>query len=147
MILFLHQSEMLSADDLVFAKKFHGIPLTSQGAGPYHLLPRQQSDLAREYYALSKRPEFQILGQYSWLQPAKTNSPVLLQFNGLNGWQVNGEISIQQNQYYLLNSQIEFNLADKAQIRMTQRQRLKNNKVYYLDHPQAGMLIKIHPVA
>jgi hypothetical protein len=147
MILFLHQSEMLTADDLVFAKKFHGIPLLSQGSGPYHLLPRQQSDLAREYYALSKRPEFQIMGQYSWIQPAKTNRPVLLEFNSANGWKINGEMTLHQNQYYLLNGQIEFNLADKAQIRMNQRQRLKSNTVYYLDHPQAGMLIKIHPVA
>lgn len=146
-VLFLHQSELLSADQNISNAAYSGIPLDSSAQQTYHRLPRLQSGLGREYYALSKRPEFQILGQFSWTQPARPNRPVLLQDPGLNGWQINGNLSVQQNQYFSLNSQFDFNLADKAQIHMQQNQRLKPDTVYYLDHPQAGMLIRIHPLA
>jgi hypothetical protein len=54
----------------------------------------------------------------------------------------------QQSNYYLLDTALLFSAPERinAAFMFTQKQRLKPGVVYYLDHPQAGMLIKVHTI-
>ena len=127
------------------------IPLqttTSKAITPYHLLPGSSSQLRDEYWALNHRPQYQILFHYSWLQPSNNKKPMALSFTNKAGLNVEGSVQIQQSNYYLLDTALLFSAPERtnAAFMFTQKQRLKPGVVYYLDHPQAGMLIKVHTI-
>lgn len=116
---------------------------------PYHLLSASASLLRNEYWSLNRKPEYQVLFHHSWLQPSRDEKTIALSEPYTGGWHIEGIISIKQNNYYTLDTVLLFSAQDSPQSTFifSQKQRLKPNVVYYLDHPQAGMLIKIHPLS
>ncbi|MFI4918507.1 MAG: CsiV family protein [Legionellales bacterium] len=121
-------------------------PSTKNAHDPYQLLNSSQSGLKNEYYLLNHKPAYQIIGHYSWIQPAKNQSAIALPDINTKGWQVQGTVRVQQSNYYLLDATIQCSAPNNPQSSFTvsQKQRLKEAVVYYLDHPQVGMLVKIH---
>lgn len=114
----------------------------------YTLLPSSQSKLRDQYYLLSRKSQFQILGHYSWKQPAKSNSLVALPKINHDGWQVQGTLKVRQSNYYLFDADLQCTPPNhqEASFSVSQKQRLKGSTIYYLDHPQLGILVKIHKI-
>lgn len=114
----------------------------------YHLLPASASALRKELWALKHDAHYQVIGHYTWLQSKHHEQPVSLPAINDQNWQVTGSMSIKQNTYYQLNTEfiVSNHQSHQSPFLFSHRLRLKNNIVYYLDHPQAGMLIKIHQV-
>lgn len=112
----------------------------------YQLLKASRSSLSDEYYQLNHKSRYQVLAHYSWKQPANNQSRVALPSMNTKGWQMQGTLRVRQSNYYLLDSELQFSPPNNPQTAFTveQKQRLKKGEVYYLDHPQIGMLIKIH---
>ncbi|KTD16027.1 hypothetical protein E3983_04770 [Legionella israelensis] len=154
LIVFIHQSEInhpsserLLNSPLVFNhnKSISLNPEIHEDITPYHLRPLRTSSLNNEYYVLKRQPQYQILFHYTWLQPANNQRTVKLPAIPHNGWLVKGGLRIRKSNYYLLDTELYFTSPDKAaSFMLKEKQRLKNNTLYYLDHPLAGMLIKIH---
>ncbi|KTC65601.1 Protein of uncharacterised function (DUF2803) (plasmid) [Legionella adelaidensis] len=113
---------------------------------PYHLLPVSASQLNNEYWQLKRKPQFQVLANYSWLQPKNSQKKIAFPLAAKNGWEVEGTLNLKPGNYILLSTEALFTPPHAATFKFTQQQRIKLGKVYYLDHPQAGMLIKIHQV-
>lgn len=115
----------------------------------YQLLSSSMSTLRDEYYQLNRKKQYHVLGLYSWIQPGANQSTVALPFVTSNGWQMQGTIRVRQSNYYLVNAELQLSSPKNPQsfFTVSQKQRLKGNVVYYLDHPQVGMLIKIHKLA
>lgn len=125
------------------------IPLSTEASknqSPYHLLPFSLSQLREEYWALHRKRQYRVLMNYSWLQPLNNQSTIALPKINRDGWEVEGSLRIRQGNYYLLDTELLFTAPDKNQAPFVfaQKLRLKGGDTYYLDHPQAGMLIKVH---
>jgi hypothetical protein len=120
----------------------------SKNKSPYHLLPSSSSQLREEYWALHRKSEYRVLLHYSWLQPITSQQAIVLPKIQREGWEIEGRLKIQRMNYYLLDSELLVTPPDNPQnpFVFSQKQRLKGGDIYYLDHPQAGMLIKIHQV-
>jgi hypothetical protein len=114
---------------------------------PYSILPTSASHLRNEYWALNRKPQYQVLFHHTWLQPGNNQRPIALS-QAVGGWNVEGTLRVRRSNYYLLDTELLFSTPNSTQtaFMFTQKQRLKPDVVYYLDHPQAGMLIKIHQV-
>ncbi|CAM2947458.1 CsiV family protein [Legionella worsleiensis] len=128
------------------------IPLTkSRGRSntAYTILPSSQSGLQNEYYLLSHKPGYKIIGHYSWRQPANNQSSIALPESNQNGWTVQGTIRIKQSNFYSLDTDLYLSPSDDPQssLNIAQKQRIKGGMVYYLDNPLIGMLIKAHKVS
>lgn len=113
---------------------------------PYHLLPITASQLREEYWALHRKPQYRVLMNYSWLQPFNNQKTIVLPKITHEGWQLEGSFRVERTNYYLLDTQLLLTNDDFHQIPFVfaQKQRLKGGEIYYFDHPQAGMIIKIH---
>ena len=157
LIVFTHLQAVLSPSKQTIAPEtpnYHTkntIPLRldrSSSMTPYHLLPRASSHLGNEFWALNRKPQYQVLFHYSWLEPKHHKGPLLLSPMHIAGWMVEGTINIEAKHFYLLHSDLFFSAPDSEQapFRVIQKQALKPGMVYYLDHPQAGMIIRINPV-
>lgn len=156
MIVFTHQQ--VSPDQtekalvpLLVPEKRNAIPLQNTGSDmmtPYHTLPSSLSQLRQEYWALHRKPQYQVLLHYTWLQPRNSQRAVALPPISRGGWNIEGTMRIRQSNYYLLDTELLFSAPESSQTSFvfSQKQRLKSGVIYYLDHPQAGMLIKVHPV-
>ncbi|MCP0914224.1 peptidoglycan binding protein CsiV [Legionella sp. 27cVA30] len=120
-----------------------------RGNPPFRLLPPSRSQLRGEFWTLRNKSAYQVLAHYSWLQPSNNKRPVAVAIVDQNGWNVEGTLAIQQSSYYSLDANLLFSAANsnRGSFLISQKQRLKGGVVYYLDHPQAGMLIKIHKVS
>ena len=157
LIVFTHlNDQQLPADDslapLLIPDMQHAIPLQNEAnsaMSPYHTLPASASHLKNEYWALNRKPQYHVLFHYTWLQPANNQRPIALSQINSGGWGIDGTLRIRQSNYYLLDTELAFSAPNstKTAFVFSQKQRLKPGVVYYLDHPQAGMLIKIHQVA
>ena len=153
MIVFAHRdSVQVSADGPLFAPNMQqAIPLQNDSSPlmkPYHTLPSSASQLKNEYWALNKKSQYQVLFHYTWLQPANNQRPVALSQTNTKGWNMEGTFRVRRSNYYLLDTELVFSAPNspEASFVFAQKQRLKPGIVYYLDHPQAGMLIKIHQI-
>ncbi len=129
----------------------HAIPLQNTVNGamtPYHTLPASSSQLSSEYWALNRKTNYHVLAHYTWLQPANNQRAVALSAVNRNGWNIEGTLRIRRSNYYLLDTDLLFSTPGNNQTAFlfSQKQRLKPGTVYYLDHPQAGMLIKVHQI-
>ena len=115
---------------------------------PYHLLPSSSSQLSREYGALNRKQDYQVLFHYTWLQPSNNQRAIVLPSISRNGWEIGGTLRVRQSNYYLLDTDLYFTAANNNKIAFlfSQKQRLKPGTIYYLDHPRAGMLIKVHQI-
>jgi hypothetical protein len=115
----------------------------------YTLLPPSQSGLHDEYYLLSRKSAFKVLGQYTWRQTLGKEQKVALPPINSQGWLIEGTIQVQRNSYYLFNAQLQGSPPSNptSSFTVSQKQRLKEGAVYYLDHEYLGMIVKINPVA
>lgn len=115
---------------------------------PYHILPNARSQLNKEYWALQHHSDYQVLGRVSWLQPQDNQKSIVLPTINQDGWQLEGTVKIRFRNYYTLDTDLLVTLPETAATPfvLTQKQRMEADKVYYLDHPTVGMLIKIHPI-
>ncbi len=120
----------------------------SSALTPYHTLPASSSQLSSEYWALTRKSNYQILAHYSWLQPANNQRPIAFSATNRNGWNLEGTVRVRRSNYYLLDTDLVFSTPGQnpTTFSFAQKQRLKPGTVYYLDHPQAGVLIKVHQV-
>mgnify|MGYP000588398266 CR=1 FL=1 len=157
MIVFKHQhpstdhSEYGSLDALTSQNK-HSITLDNNikaAMTPYHTLPASSSMLRNEYWALNRKSEYRVLFHYTWLQPNSNQQFVSLPPTNKDGWNIEGLLRIKRSNYFLLDTQLVFSQSNNEKLTFVfnQKQRLKPEVVYYLDHPQAGMLIKVHQIA
>ncbi len=114
----------------------------------YQLLAAPHSLLKKEYWALKHQPGYKLLAQYSWLQPLASKETIQFPSTVNEDWQIDGHLRIQHSNYYLLDGELLFTKPSSQQaFKFTQHQRLKAETVYYFDHAQAGLLIKIHEKA
>ena len=123
--------------------------LAGDARAPYRLLPNSASQLNQEYWTLMHKTDYQVLAHYTWLQPSDNQRPIAIPSIHRNGWNIEGTLRVRQSNYYLLDTDLLFSTVNTSQTAFlfSQKQRLKPGTVYYLDHPQAGMLIKVHLVA
>lgn len=155
MIVFTHntatQPDSTVVTPLLVPDMQHAIPLqntVNSTVTPYHTLPASSSQLSGEYWALNHKTNYQVLAHYTWLQPANNQKAIALSAGNRNGWNVEGTLRIRRSNYYLLDTELLFSTHGNEQTAFlfSQKQRLKPGTVYYLDHAQAGMLIKVHQV-
>ena len=116
---------------------------TSKHSNATIIVPHPSS-LSRELNLIKQQPQYLTLFHISWLQPGNHQQAVHLVVQSADGWHVEGNIRVRQSNYYLLDSKLSFSTRGQAPFIITQKQRLKPGKTYYLDHPKAGMLIKVH---
>lgn len=156
LIVFTHQSAYSLPADLSLASSItpnssQAIPLRTESKDsltPYHLLPVSSSQLRQEYWALHRKPQYRVLLHYTWLQPLNNQRSIVLPKTTKDGWQIEGTLRIRRSNYYLFDTELLFSApSSQASFVFAQKQRLKGGKIYYLDHPQAGMLIKVHQLA
>ena len=113
---------------------------------PYALLPTNLSNLQKESYILQHHSKYQILGHYSWKQShTHQNRQVALPLINHHGWQIQGTVQVSQSNYYLFRADLQCSPSTDplSSFTVAQKQRLKKNTVYFLDHPEVGMLVKI----
>lgn len=153
-IFFSHPKEISKASDSEYYTPLlsvtkQAISLSSgTSKGYYQLLKPSLSNLRNEYYLLSRKSKYKVLAQYSWTQPANNQSAVALPDMDSKEWNIHGTMLIKQSNYYLLTTDLQLISSSQSQASFTlkHKQRLKGSTVYYLDHAQVGMLIKIHTV-
>jgi hypothetical protein len=115
----------------------------------YQIMSPTISGLKDQNYLLSRRSNYQVLGHFSWRQPAKNQSKVVLPKIDTKGWQIEGTLKVIQSNYYSVNAELQCSppsFPDKS-FTVSQTARVKGGEIYYFDHQQIGMLIKIHPVS
>lgn len=155
LIVFAYQSPTAAPESSLKATLASGskntIPLqteVSKALTPYHLLPPSSSQLREEYWALHRKQQYRVLLHYSWLQPLNSQQAVMIPKIQRDGWEIEGRIRVQLSNYYDLHSELLIASpgARETPFVLVQEQRLKGGEIYYLDHPQAGMIIKMHPL-
>jgi hypothetical protein len=151
LIVFAHpnQNSGVTVDTPLIPLSSNAITLqtdTTKSGKPYRLLPASQSSLGDEYYLLTRKGHYQVLGHYSWRQPANNQSKIALPFVDQHGWQMQGTLNVRQSNYYSFESELQLSPPNNPQQSFTvsQKQRLKDNVIYYLDNAQIGMVVKIH---
>ena len=124
----------------------NAIILKSNSTQSYSLLPGSKSSLKDQYYLLNHKSTYRILAHYSWIQPSNNKSRIALPNVNLNGWQMQGTVCVRQSSYYHFDAHLQLSPPNHPEsfFNVTQNQRLKGDEVYFLDHPQIGMLVKIH---
>lgn len=148
---YAQSSELLQDVPLLPVSK-KAIPLqqdTYTAAKYFHLLKHSNSSLNDVYQTLDQRSSYQLLAHYSWRQPEDNRRFVALPSFNESGWQMQGTVRIRQSNYYLLDTELQFAPSNNpdATFILAQKKRLKEDTVYYFDHPQIGMLVKIHKIA
>lgn len=113
---------------------------------PYKLLPVHSSNLINEYNKLNKESNYQILLNYSWLQPSENDKSIIIPNLANDDWILNGTLRIKQSTYYAFDTDLILTSNKNMQFPVQYKKRLKPEIVYYLDHPYAGILIKIHQI-
>jgi hypothetical protein len=141
-----NQNKDLAINSPLIPVSTNAITLKTDSNTPYSLLSASQSGLRNEYYLLSRKSHYQVLGHYSWKQPSTNQSSVALPNVSHNGWLMQGTVRLRQSTYYLFDTDIQLSPPNNPQtsFRVSQKQRLKDGVVYFLDNPQIGMLIKVH---
>lgn len=157
LIIFTHQH---NTQNTIGSSSASGLALNTQNAIPLHefvnhtaapfsLLSTNRSHLNQEYWILNRKPDYQVLAHYTWLQPSNNQKAIVLPSTTRSNWIIEGTMRVRQSNYYLLDTSLRFSTANNTNntFLFSQSQRLKAHTVYYLDHPKAGMLIKVHQVA
>ncbi|KTD78353.1 CsiV family protein [Legionella waltersii] len=115
----------------------------------YQIMSPTLSGLKDQNYLLSRRSNYQVLGHFSWKQPAKNQSKIVLPKIDTKGWQIEGTLKVVQSSYYSVNAELQCSppsFPDKS-FTVSQTARVKGGEMYYFDHQHIGMLIKIHPIS
>jgi len=110
-----------------------------------HLLPLSSSALQRDYYTLAHSANNLPIMHASWIQ-SSTHQQARYLSSEDNVWAIKGLVSVHQGHYYQINTQFLVTSLKNPNhaFFITQKQRLKNNTVYYLDNEHVGLLIKVH---
>lgn len=142
LILFAHQQENPTNTPLL--TKIPLLPLPPN----IHILQNEPtlSKLQKQYYLLRHHAKYRVLGHYSWKQnPTHQNHPLALPPIDQSGWQIQGTVNVTQGNYYLFRADLQCSTSTNplSSFTVTQKQRLKEATVYFLDHPEIGMLVKI----
>lgn len=118
----------------------------SESSHSFRLLKPSYSSLSNEFYRLNHHPSYKILAHYSWKQPSSNQKTVLLPPIHHKGWEIQGTVHVQQSHYYFFDTKLHYSPPDQPESTffLTQKQRVKEGMVYYFDHPQLGMILKIH---
>jgi hypothetical protein len=121
---------------------------TNRTEALYTLLPSSQCGLRDEFYLLNRKSPFQVLGQYSWRQSATQRNTVALDKTSSKGWLMQGTFDVQQANYYLFAANLQFSPPSnpRAAFTVSQKQRIEEGKIYYLDNPYVGMVVKIKKI-
>jgi hypothetical protein len=127
----------------------NAITLHSNAQKTYSLLPPSQSNVRDEFYLLSRKSNYKVLGSYSWTQPANNESRVALPTTNHNGWLIQGTVRLRQQNYYLFEADLQCSPPNNSQstFQVKHKQRLKNELVYFLDNPKVGMIVKVHQLS
>lgn len=155
LILFAHPQKSAANTDLdsaglvPFSKNAIALKSGGKSSKPYNLLPPSQAGLADEYYQLTHRSRYPVIGRYSWIQPASNKSTVSLPAINSKGWEIQGTIRVEQSNYYIFDAELHCSPPSNPQgsFTVSQKQRLKAGTVYYLDNPPIGMLVKVHQLS
>lgn len=112
----------------------------------YSLLSASKSSLKDQYYLLNRTHRYQMLGHYSWIQPATSQNKIALPKINHNGWKMQGTVQVRKSTYFLFDADLQLSSPRNPQssFMIEQNQRLKENVVYYLDNPQLGILVRVH---
>jgi len=156
MIVFAHQqdpSQSTESEQAPLRTRDNGSAIALQTSASndskfYHTLPVASSRLRNEYWALHRKPQYKVLFHYSWLQPGNNKKTIALPAISRDGWDLEGTVRIRKGNYYLLDTDLIVSSPDNnnTPLVFAQKQRLKDGVTYYLDHPKAGMLIKVHRI-
>lgn len=151
LIVFKHEASVNNANQLQttlsYLKNRRNLEEQSSSLSPYHLLPFSFTHLKEEFWALRRKPQYQVLLNYSWLQPVTNNVAFYLPKTEKEGWYLEGNIKVQQQNYYSLSSELLISKPDGSSFIFKEQQRLKGGQIYYFDNPEIGMLIKVHQIA
>lgn len=147
LIIFTHEpASSFSSTSPPESLLFKGLPLQKNSRKTlksYTLL--SSSALQREYTILRHKPQYYVLIHSSWLQSSEDQKTVMLPKTSKDGWQVEGTIRVEKRHHYSLKMALVFSsLYTQNSALLTQTQQLKEREIYYFDHAQAGMLIKVH---
>lgn len=135
------RSQLIKTKNTTFLKP----PINDEASSlPYTLLPNSFSTLKTIASKLQQNPQYKLLADYSWLQP-NSRQAIILSPQLANGWQITGSLKISGNHFYFLRTELFFFLPGSHEpcIMLNYQQRLLENKIFYIDHPQIGMIIKI----
>lgn len=115
----------------------------------YRLLPRRASYLLTADKRLRQQQNYRIIAHYSWRQPLAHPQTIKLPDTEQDQWRVSGTLTIGYNSYYRMNGLLSFYApgAETPSFAWPIKKRLKKSLIYYIDHPQAGLLVDIHPLA
>lgn len=149
MIVFTHQASSQQPDDnIFFPSSTETMSLKKASKGNYTQLPIKASQLQNAYYALRRKPEYTVIAHYSWSTAANQPLKIVLAETVQANWKLGGTLGIKHNQYFQLDAKLVLSRTDQAsQFLFEKIERLNANTTYYLDHPQAGMIIKIHQLS
>lgn len=114
----------------------------------YQTLPSASSQLKKELWALKQNSNYQVIKHYSWLQPEDNKKAIRIPHIQNNGWDVEGMIRVRRRHFYHLDTELFFSQKAPHSVSfvLNERKRLKGNTIYYIDHPQAGLLISVHEI-
>lgn len=104
------------------------------------------SGLETEYKTLSDAMRDKILLHLSWVQPQDFRHYVALPAKKNADASIRGNVKITRGTWYNLETDLIVTDSHKNQFSIKHKRRLKPETVYYIDHPAAGMLIKIHKI-
>ena len=152
-IVFTFQKERLSPENslssTLAALPSNALSLSSErekNLTPYHLLPISSSHLQEAFWALHRQAQFKVLLNYSWLQPFSNQKTMVFPEINRDGWHLEGSLRVERSNYYLVETQLLLAHDNSPQppVVFSQKQRLKGGEIYYFDHPEIGMVIKVH---
>jgi len=113
----------------------------------YCLQKLKNSTLAQSWYALSRNQDYHLLGHYSWRQPSNNTKAVWLPERVVDGIKIVGSLKIRNGNYYYFTSALYlYSSNNTSPLILQQHTRLKDNQTIYLDHPNVGMLVRIHKI-
>ena len=143
---------------IIFSQAMPNTELLGQAAQPIHwpsgltelsaYKKPENTSLDDSYAALSKDPVYQPTLHIAWIQPVGDDGlsvPVHIQDgNGM----LNGYVQIQQDQGLHIMVDVEFSshIGESVNYRLNEKQPIKFNEIYYLDHPKFGVVVKINPL-
>ncbi len=147
------EQHQASASTVIPTQNPQAIPLrfyeSHAPARTYQLLANAASPLQRDWTRIQQQPLAHALLHYTWLQPSHNQRPVEITAHLNDGWQVEGSLRVRKSNYYFFDTQLVISPPNRQQqpFVFSQIQRLKPGITYYLDHPEAGMLIRINRIS
>lgn len=121
---------------------------------PYSELPYSWLRLRAEARLIKRKPDYKLLLHTAWLQQEGRSKTVHLDndFQEGSAPKLDGTIRVSKGLYYYFSVNLALTpintlLRPKQKpFILKQKRRLRSDEVHYIDHPQFGVLIKVHPL-